>query len=157
MQKWSVLARSHVCEKIGLANIMKHLQITVLQQHTSRHNSSFPMWKIELNLRLFLKSFIPKTGLRTKSGQILQNLKHYFSEKENKWTQVVKLFQKSIDRWIWNKQIPTLSLLLGTSFPTSSQAFEISLLNREVLHNTLHTLHTLINNISQCVLRDISK
>ena len=28
---------------------------------------------------------------------------------------------------------------------------------REVLHNTLHTLHTLINNISQCVLRDISK
>ena len=28
-------------------------------------------------------------------------------------------------------------------------------LSGEVLHNTLHTLHTLINNISQCVLRNI--
>ena len=28
---------------------------------------------------------------------------------------------------------------------------------REVPHNTLHTLHTLINNISQCVMREISK
>ena len=27
----------------------------------------------------------------------------------------------------------------------------------EFLHNTLHTLHTLINNITQCVLGDISK
>ena len=39
----------------------------------------------------------------------------------------------------------------------SSWTFKSLYIDGEVLHNTLHTLHTLINNIFQCVMRDISK
>ena len=68
---------------------------------------------------------------------------------------MVKLFQKSIDRWIWNKQIPTLSLLLGTSFPTSSQAFKISLLN---IHYCESLLISSTNNhyMELIVIHDLS-
>ena len=46
------------------------------------------------------------------------------------------------------------TLIKGFYFST---LFLISILNREILQNTLNTLHTLINDIHQCVLGDISK
>ena len=61
-------------------------------------------------------------------------------------------------RFVSGASLIAPGVLLTTAHYFETLVFHsVSMIFREFLHNTLHTLHTLIYNITQCVLGDISK